>query len=488
MPIFQFDAKRVIRDSPLTGEPLRNYWGYDPIGLFAPHSGYCVSASTGTHLDEFRDLVKAAHRMGLEVILDVVFNHTGERNETGPTVCFRGVDNAVYYMVSGDDGAGYLDLTGCLNTLNCGHPVMADLIRDALAHWVEVMHVDGFRFDLASILMLDDTGRTMNYPPALWACRLDPRLAGIKLIAEPFGTIDSLADFPDDRFVTWNYRLRDTVRRFVRGDRGLIGEVATRIAGSSDFYQPQGKTPLSGVSYVTCHDGMTLNDVVTFARPHNEPNGEVSGNPSEISANYGAEGPDQGLEPLRLNQIKNHLVVLLLSQGIPMLLAGDECRRTQLGNNNAYLQDNALSWFDWTLPTREAELERFVRELIAFRKRHPGLRRESFFTGEIVERGLRDISWHGCDLDQPGFGDPNSGVLAFTIAGAGGAEDVHAILNMESQQLSFALPSIAGRSWFKAVDTSERGPADIVPSGSEIPVTTGRLEVQGRTAVVLVAR
>jgi len=488
MPTFQFDGRRVIRNSPTTGEALRNYWGYDPIAFFAPHSGYCVSPTAGAHLDEFRDLVKAAHRAGLEVILDVVFNHSGERNEAGPTLCFRGIDNAVYYMVSGDDGAGYLDLTGVLNTMNCGHPVMADLIRDVLAHWVEAMHVDGFRFDLASILMVDDTGRRLDYPPALWACRLDPRLAGIKLIAEPFGSIDSLADFPDDRFATWNYRLRDTVRHFVRGDRGIVAEVATRIAGSSDFYQGQGKTPLNGISYVTCHDGMTLNDVVTYSRPHNEANGEVSGNQSEVCANYGSEGPDQTLEILRRQQIKNHFVVLLLSQGIPMLLAGDECRRTQQGNNNPYLQDNAISWFDWTLPAREAELVRFVRELIAFRKRHESLRRDSFFTGEVVERGLRDIAWHGCNLDQPGFGDPNSGVLAFTIAGRNGAEDLHAILNMEPGALSFALPSISGRSWFKAIDTSQRGPADIMPAGSETPVATARLDVPGRTAAVLVAR
>ncbi len=493
MPIFDFDEISVRRLSPTTGKPLTNYWGYDPISFFAPQASYCVSPDTATQVREFRDFVKAAHRVGLEVILDVVYNHTGENDQNGPTIDFKGIDNSVFYFLVATDRSLYRsDLTGCPNAVRCNHPFCTKMIADSLAHWVTDMHVDGFRFDLGAVLALGEDAQRLEYPPVVWVLSLDPRFANIKVIVEPFGgnTSDVLGSFPDIHSATWNYRFKNTVRKFVRGDRGLVADVATRVSGSSDVLQNAGFGPLNGVSYVTCHDGFTVNDLVTYANAHNEANGEVSGDADNLSSNYGVEGPsaDAALDRLRDRQVKNILSILFVSQGIPMLLAGDECRRTQLGNNNPYLQDNEVSWFDWTLVDKNAALVAFVRFLTDFRARHSALRRLDFFTGTPSQRGLLDVEFHGCALNSPGFGDPSSGVLAFTVADPGPGEDVHVILNMEDGGLAFELPKVAGRSWYRAADTMLASPDTFSPSGSEVLITTARYFASGQSVVILVSK
>jgi isoamylase len=493
MPIFDFDEKTPKRVNPITGFPLTNFWGYDPISFFAPQSNYCISPDAATHVQEFRDFVKAAHNAGLEVILDVVFNHTGEDDQNGPVIDFKGIDNSVFYFLQQNDKTFYRgDLTGCPNALRCNHPFVTKMLTESLAYWVSDMHVDGFRFDLGAVLTLGEDATRLEYPPIVWALNLDERFANTKVIVEPFGGDqgDILGAFPDIRSSTWNYRFKNTMRQFVRGDRGLIGEVATRIAGSSDIFQPGGFAPLNGVSYVTCHDGFTLNDVVSYNTSHNEANFEVSGDSDNISNNYGVEGPtaDPAIDAIRERQIRNFLAILFLSQGVPMLLAGDECRRTQQGNNNPYIQDNPVSWFDWSLVKTQADLVAFTTAVIDFRKRHPALRRRTFFTGQPSQRGLLDISFHGCNLNQPGFGDPNSGVLAFTIADPGNGEDIHAILNMEDQALPFQIPVVAGRQWFRAVDTILPPPQTIALAGSEVKITTSAYFASPKSVVILVSK
>ena len=493
MPIFDFDEATVKRTSPTTGQPLRNFWGYDPISFFAPQASYCVSPDSATHVREFRDFVKAAHRLGLEIILDVVFNHTGEGDQKGPVIAFKGLDNNVFYLLDRSDRSRYRgDLTGCGNALRCNHPFCSRMLADALAYWVSEMHVDGFRFDLGAVLTLGEDGQRLEYPPIVWAMNLDPRFANTKVIVEPFGGNheDVLGSFPDIRAATWNFRFKNTMRQFVRGDRGLIGAVATRIAGSSDLLQTAGFGPLNSVSYITCHDGFTLNDLVTYNESHNEANGEVSGDADNLSDNNGVEGPssDPNVEALRTRIIRNSFALLLLSQGIPMILAGDECRRTQRGNNNPYLQDNELSWFDWTLVGRNAVLVDFVRFLVGFRRRHPALRREDFFRGEPSQRGLRDIEFHGCELNGPGFQDPNSAVLALTIADPGAGEDIFAIFNMDDRALTFQLPKVIGRTWHRAFDTALRAPTTWSAPGAEVPITGDAYFAAPRSVAVFVSK
>jgi isoamylase len=458
MPVFQFD--------PTDGD----FWGYNPIAHFAPHDRY------GT-VDEFRDLVKAMHRAGLEVILDVVFNHTGEAGGDGPTISLRGLGNEAYYMTSPQDPGVLLDFTGCGNTLDVNDPITAKLVFDALCYWVEELHVDGFRFDLASVLTRDPTGAVMPYPPVVALTELADQLGETKLIAEAWDAagLYQLGSFPGRRWSEWNGRFRDDVRRFVRGDPGLVGAVATRIAGSSDLYEWSHRPPLASVNFVTCHDGFTLADLVSYDVKHNEANGEDNrdGANDNISWNCGVEGDtdDAGIEELRLRQIRNFAVVLLVSQGVPMILAGDEVRRTQRGNNNAWNQDNEISWLDWDRAAENEPLHRFWRKLIDFRKRHPTLRRDRF-----LEAG--DVQWHGCLLGAPGWSDPSSRVLAFTLG------DVHVILNMDDQDLDFELPS---GTWRRAFDTSLPAPFDASEPGAE-PVVDGAVyRARARSSVVLVA-
>jgi glycogen operon protein len=496
MPVFAFDMKEEIRTAP-DGTPLRNYWGYSPINLMSPHHWYCVAAEEAAHVCEFRDMVKALHRAGIEVILDVVFNHTSEGNENGPTINFRGLDNSVFYHLETPDRQYYSNYSGCGNTLNCNHPIVGSMLEDCLDFWVKEMHVDGFRFDEGSILSRGEGGAPMAYPPVPWSIELSETLADTKIIAEAWdaGGLYLVGHFPGLRWAEWNGRYRDDIRRFVKGDPGLVGSVAARIAGSADIYQSVHKLPSNSINFITCHDGFTLNDLVSYNSKHNEANGEGNrdGVNDNNSWNCGAEGSteDPAVEALRRRQVKNLAAILLLSQGVPMILGGDEVGRTQRGNNNAYCQDNPIGWFDWTLAERNAETLRFFREMIAFRGRHAAFHHSRFLTGEgINERGLPELSWHGCQLGRPGWSDPSSSVLAFTLGGANEDPDVHVMLNMHWEDLDFQIPAIGGRrSWFRAVDTALSQPDDIATPGDEVMITTaGTYRVNARSVAVLISR
>jgi isoamylase len=496
MPVFAFDMKEEIRTAP-DGTSLRNYWGYSPINLMSPHHWYCVAPEEASHVREFRDLVKALHRAGIEVILDVVFNHTSEGNENGPTINFRGLDNSTFYHLEASDRQYYSNYSGCGNTLNCNHPIVGSMLEDCLDFWRTQMHVDGFRFDEGSILSRGQDGAPMAFPPVPWSIELSETLADTKIIAEAWdaGGLYQVGHFPGLRWAEWNGRYRDDIRRFVKGEPGLVGSVAARIAGSADIYQSVHKLPTNSVNFVTCHDGFTLNDLVSYNSKHNEGNGEGNrdGVNDNDSWNCGAEGAteDPAVEALRRRQIKNLTALLLLSQGVPMILGGDEVRRTQHGNNNAYCQDNPVGWFDWTLVERNAETLRFFREMIAFRKRHPVLHHARFLSGNgINERGLPEVSWHGCELGRPGWSDPSSSVLAFTLGGANDGTDIHVMLNMHWEDLAFQIPAIGGRrSWFRAVDTSLAQPDDIAGPGQEVLITTaGTYRVNARSVAVLISR
>jgi glycogen operon protein len=455
LPVFQFDPTE------------HDFWGYNPIAHFAAHDGY-------GSLDAFRDLVKALHRAGLEVILDVVFNHTGEGGRGGPTISLRGLGNDAYYMLSPQNDL--LDFSGTGNTLDANDPITAKLVFDCLCYWVDELHVDGFRFDEGTVLTRGPDGALMKNPPIVWLAELADQLGETKLIAEAWdaGGLYEVGSFPGRRWSEWNGRFRDDVRRFVRGDPGIVGAVATRLAGSSDLYQSAQRPPQSSINFVTCHDGFTMNDLVSYDAKHNEANGEGNrdGIDENLSWNCGVEGDsdDPAVEALRERQIRNFAVILLVSQGVPMILAGDEARRTQRGNNNPYNQDNDVSWVDWERVAANEPLRRFWKLLIDFRKRHASLRRDTFL-------GPEDVRWHGCLLDAPGWNDPSSRVLAFTLA------DVHVILNMDDQPLDFELPP---GPWRRAFDTSLPSPADAAEAGAEPAVDGAAYPAAPRSAVVLV--
>ncbi len=491
MPVFDFDRSEVLRSSPVDGRPLVNYWGYDPFSHFAPHSGYCVNPEIGAHIREFRDMVKALHRAGIEVILDVVFNHTNEGNHQGPTINLKGFENAAYYMLVPQDRQYYLDFSGCGNTLNANHPVVEKFILDCLTFWVREMHVDGFRFDEGSVLSRGTDGVPMPYPPVIWQIELMEELAETKIIAEAWDAagLYQVGIFPGARWAEWNGRYRDDIRRFVRGDPGLVGPVASRIGGSADIFQSQLELPINSVNFITAHDGFTLNDLVSYNDKHNDANGEGNrdGVNDNMSWNCGAEGEtgDPAVEGLRRRQVKNFAAILLLSDGVPMIVMGDEVRRTQLGNNNAYCQDGELTWFDWTLVDRQADVLRFFREMIAFRTRHPAVHRLAFLTGQMTERGIADVAWHGCRLGEPGWSDPDSHVLAFTLAGTGDEPDLHVMLNMDPADLEFDVPG--DRTWRRAIDTALDSPLDIAGPGEQAPVPGPTATVRSHSVVALEA-
>ena len=492
LPIFDFDETAVLR--VVDGKPVRNFWGYSTIGFFAPQPSYCLDPEFGAHLREFRDLVKAMHKAGIEVILDVVFNHTDEGNHQGPTYCFRGVDNRSYYFLVPSALQYYLDFSGCGNTFNCNHPICQKLIVECLVYWVRETHVDGFRFDEGSILSRGEDGMPAVHPPLVWVIELDENLADTKLIAEAWDAagLYQIGHFPGDRWSDWNARYRDDVRRFVRGDPGLVGAIASRLGGSADIYQERGGTPLNSINFVTCHDGFTLNDLVSFNEKHNEANGEYNrdGSNDNFSWNCGAEGDadNPNIESLRDRQIRNFAAILLLSRGVPMFAAGDEIRRSQKGNNNAYCQDNDIAWFDWTLVNKNSELLRFWRSMIRFRKAHAAVRRDDFFDGSMNERGLKDVSWHGTKLNHPGWNDTSAHALAMTLAGFNGDSDLHVMFNMFWEGLDFELPEVPGRHWCVAVDTAQPSPRDIADPGSEQAVLGNIHRVQARSVVVLMNR
>jgi isoamylase len=476
LPIFDFDETDVLRTHE--GKPLRNFWGYSTMSFFAPQSAYCVQPEAGRHIQEFRDMVKALHRAGIEVILDVVFNHTDEGNHEGPVFSFKGISNRIYYYLVPWDKRFYLDYTGCGNTLNCNHPIVQKLILESLRYWVQEMHVDGFRFDLGSVLSRGEDGAPLPNPPVVWQIELDEALADTKVIAEAWDAagLYQVGGFPGDRWAEWNGRFRDDIRGFVKGDPGLVGAVAWRIGGSADLFQENGELPINSINFVTCHDGFTLNDVVSYNFKHNEANGEGNrdGSSDNLSWNCGVEGEtsDIEVEALRVRQIKNFATILLLSRGVPMILGGDEIRRTQRGNNNAYCQDNEISWLDWRLAKINRDLFRFWKRMIEFRKANSVLWLPRFYSG------AGEVAWHGCRLNDPGWSDPYARALAFTLAGLQGEPDLHVMMNMYCESLDFEVPTISGRQWFKSIDTAEAWPNDMPFVGTLCPV-------QGRSIIVL---
>lgn len=458
LPVFQFDEQ----DAPAG---RTNYWGYAPVSFFAPHSQYSSRKDPLSPLDEFRDMVKALHRAGIEVILDVVYNHSAEGNHTGPTICFRGFENGVYYVLD-NDRACFANYTGTGNTLNANQPIVRRMIIDSLHFWVEKMHVDGFRFDLASILSRDESGRPMENPPVLWDIESDPVLAGVKLIAEAWDAagLYQVGSFVGDNWKEWNGKFRDDVRAFLKGDNGTVTRLAQRLMGSPDIYGHEEREPEKSVNFVTCHDGFTLNDLVSYNRKHNEANGEDNkdGTDYNLSWNCGIEGPggDPAVEELRNRQVKNFLTITLMAVGTPMLAMGDEVRLTRCGNNNAYCQDNETSWFDWSLLEKHADIYRFTRSLIQFRlSRQYGKIPRSMSLNEL----LRDASfdWHGVKLDQPDW-RYDSHSLAVTVWAAANLV-FHLMLNSYREPLEFELPlaPVAGKGpWQRLIDTSLESPDD----------------------------
>jgi glycogen operon protein len=476
LPIHEFDENDCFFSNPQTGESLRNFWGYNSIAFAAPKAAYASSAKEYGQIAEFRDMVRAFHTAGIEVYLDVVFNHSGEGDDRGRIYSFRGLDNELYYLLSPE--GKYLNFSGCGNTINCNHPVVRGLLLTCLRYWVADMHVDGLRFDLASVFGRDEKGNVLVEPPVVELIAEDSVLADTKLIAEPWDAagLYQVGRFPyGRRWSEWNGRYRDDVRRFWHGEPGFASALATRLCGSADLYESSGRRPRHSINFVTCHDGFTLADLVSYDHKHNEANGESNrdGMNENFSWNCGVEGPtdDPEILGLRRRQAKNFLATLLLSQGVPMLLAGDEFLRTQGGNNNAWCQDNATSWVDWTLAVKNADFLRFAREMIALRKRHPALRREGFFRGPGPHHDLPpDILWHGIEPGQPDF-SPSSRSLAVALDGRRTAEDppgmadcdFYLAFNAWREALPFRIPaSPSGRAWRRLVDTALAAPLDIV--------------------------
>ncbi|HET92195.1 MAG TPA: glycogen debranching enzyme GlgX [Chloroflexi bacterium] len=484
LPVQQFDEQNAPPG-------LTNYWGYSPMAFFAPHQGYCSGSDPQSPVDEFRDMVKALHRAGIEVILDVVFNHTAEGDPTGPTLSFRGLENRAYYILE-SERTNYADYSGTGNTLNANHSIVRRMIMDSLRYWVAEMHVDGFRFDLASVMARDEHGMPLEDPPILWEIESDPVLAGTKIIAEAWDAagLYQVGSFIGHRWAEWNGQFRDDVRRFVKGDRETVPRLAARIQGSPDLYPRPGREPNRSINFVTCHDGFTLNDLVSYNRKHNEENGE--GNRDGANANYswncGREGPtdDPAVEALRQRQIRNLLVILLISQGTPMLLMGDEVRRTQGGNNNAYCQDNEISWFDWDDLERHADLLRFTRGLIQFTQARPIFREERFWSAP-QENESSHIIWHGVRLGQPDWGAPSHS-LALELHYPEAGDHLHVMLNAYWEPLEFALPPLpAGERWRRIVDTALDAPEDFREPGSAPVVEGEAYRVEPRASVLLMS-
>ena len=485
LPVFQFDAQ----DCP----PGRtNYWGYAPVSFFAPHEAYSSTCDGSGAVDEFRDMVKALHRAGIEVILDVVFNHTAEGDHRGPTLCFRGIDNSTYYILEADRSR-YANFSGTGNTLNANHPVVRRMIVDSLRYWVEEMHVDGFRFDLASILYRDAAGHEMSNPPVLWDIESDPVLAGTKIVAEAWDAagLYQVGSFLGDSWKEWNERFRDDVRDFFRGTQSSVRRLADRLLGSPDIYGHEQREAEQSVNFVTCHDGFTLNDLVSYNHKRNLENGEGNrdGTNDNRSWNCGIEGPsaDTAIERLRNRQVKNFLTVTMLSLGVPMIAMGDEVRRTQHGNNNAYCQDNETSWFDWSLASKHGDLHRFTKLLLARRVLrdvvHERQRRS-------LTEWLREANkeWHGVRIGQPDWSE-HSHSLAFSAELP--REEIHfyLILSAYWEPLSFELPKLndSGSQWCRWIDTALESPNDIVGWRVAKPIVGRNYQAEARSVVVLIA-
>ncbi|WP_010582101.1 glycogen debranching protein GlgX [Schlesneria paludicola] len=458
LPVFAFDAQAC----PLG---LVNYWGYQPVSFFSPHPAYSSRQDALGPVTEFRDMVKALHRADIEVILDVVFNHTAECDQSGPTISFRGIDNPTYYLL-GEDRFHYSDYTGCGNTLNANNPIVRRMIVDSLRYWVQEMHIDGFRFDLASILARDSTGNVLPNPPVLWDIESDPALAGTKLIAEAWDAagLYQVGSFVGDTWKEWNGRFRDDVRDFFRGEPGSLRRVADRLVGSPELFGHEARDVEQSVNFVNCHDGFTLNDLVSYNQKHNEQNGEDNrdGSNDNKSWNCGVEGPsdDPAVEELRNRQVKNFLTVTMLSLGVPMFLMGDEVRRTQNGNNNAYCHDDASTWFDWNLVKAHVDVLRFVQLLIS-RRLLRDVKHEQRRTSltQLIQDARK--TWHGVKLGQPDWGDRSQSIV-FNAELQIEHIEFMLILNGYTESLEFELPmKDADKSWRRWIDTAQPSPQDI---------------------------
>ncbi len=501
MPVMEFNENEVVFKNPLTGERLKNYWGYSPISFFAPKAGYC--SGRGRQIDEFRDMVKALHRAGIEVILDIVFNHTAEGGADGPTLNFRGIDNTIYYLLD-PLTREYLNFSGCGNTCNCNHPIVRTLIMDALHWWVVEMHVDGFRFDLASILGRDQNGKVLSNPPVVEQIAEDPILAGCKIIAEAWDAagLYQVGSFSNHRrWAEWNSRFRDDVRAFFCGYPGKVPALATRIAGSSDLYEHGGRSPGNSINFITSHDGFTLYDLVSYEQKHNLENGEDNrdGDNNNISWNSGVEGEtdDPAIMTLRARRLRSLAVVLFLSQGTPMLVAGDEFGRSQRGNNNAWCQDNDISWLNWELARKNADQLRFFRKLIQLRREHPVFRRVDFFAAPHPKKSrsqYQEIIWQGLKPGKKDWSDEGR-ALAFTLNGSaldeGEDDDFFVMLSgSRDQDKTFIVPKPppphSRRIWKKIIDTGAGPPADITDKEQGEAITArAQITVAPMACVVL---
>ncbi|MGF1699642.1 glycogen debranching protein GlgX [Photobacterium makurazakiensis] len=484
MPVQQFD----VSDAP---EGRQNYWGYSPINFFAVHAGYSVENDPLAAINEFKTLVRELHRADIEVILDVVFNHTAEGDEQGPTFCFKGLQNGAYYITDKENGH-YANYSGCGNTCNANHSVLRRMIMDALHFWVTEMHVDGFRFDLASVLARDSAGQPMKEPPLLWTIDTDPILCSTKIIAEAWDAagLYQVGSFIGDRWNEWNGKYRDDIRAFWRGDSGTVSRFASRILGSPDIYCGRHHSPHRSVNFVTAHDGFTLNDLVSYSEKHNLANGEGNndGDNHNISSNYGVEGPTvtKEIEELRNRQCKNMLTTLFLSLGTPMLNMGDEVRRTQQGNNNAYCQDNEISWFDWSLLDKHPDMLRFVTQLSQLRRSEPTLDWNMHISLSSVVEEV-SIRWHGLTPEQPDWSD-ESHSLALTVNHPITQDELYVVCNAYWDPLEFTLPSRQCSEWHLLVNTAKRSPYDIYHSNDAPVYPHDTILVTGRSMIVMVAK
>ena len=494
MPVFEYDELDNPRSDPVTGRRLYNYWGYNPLGFFAPKASYAATGRYGLQVDEFKNMVKKLHKAGIEVLLDVVFNHTAEGDERGPAISFRGLDNATYYMLT--TNGQYHNFSGTGNTLNCNHPVVRGFVLDCLRYWATQFHIDGFRFDLAAILGRAPDGSVLANPPLLESLAHDPVLRDCKLIAEAWDAagLYQVGSFPDyGRWSEWNGRYRDGVRRFLKGDLGTVAELATRLAGSADLYGRRG--PAATINFVTAHDGFTRRDLVSYHHKHNEANGEGNrdGENANLSWNCGHEGPtdDPQIRALRDRQTRNALLILLSSQGIPMLLAGDEAGRTQHGNNNAYCHDGPLTWLDWNLVRQNADLHRFARLAIAFRRAHPVLRHGPPARSGQPDSALPAISWHGVRAWKPDWA-PHSRLLAVMRHARDGTthDCVYLAANSHWEEHSLELPALPdGLAWHLFAHTAAQPPREINEPGREPPLDNQTQVCIGpRSVLVLAAR
>jgi isoamylase len=499
LPVYEFDEFENSKPSPVTGETLLQYWGYSTVNFFSPKAGYAATGKLGMQVDELKALVKELHRNGIEVFLDVVFNHTAEGNENGPYISFRGLDNKTYYMLT--PGGYYFNFSGTGNTLNCNNPVVRNMVLDCLRYWAAEYHIDGFRFDLAAILGRDPFGAPLPNPPLLETLAFDPVLAKCKLVAEAWdaGGLYQVGSFPAyGRWAEWNGKYRDAVRKFLKGEAGLVSEMAQRLQGSPDLYLSRG--PTASVNFITAHDGFTLMDMVSYNEKHNWANGENNndGANDNESWNCGWEGltDDPVINALRRRQIKNALIMLMVSQGVPMIVMGDEIGRTQQGNNNTYCQDNELNWMDWTLLESNADLFRFFKHMIAFRHAHPVLRNRWHFSNrDYVGSGYADITWHGTKAWSADWSD-SSRTIAFMLCGKhahGGAKldnYLYVAMNVHWDAHWFDLPGLPeGMQWHVAANTGAPSPDDIWKPGQEpLLPDQGGLLVGDRSVVVLVGK